>query len=59
MLKRALLLIIATAFSMLVAADCAQTCQEQYDECMAVAHTMSKQGLCGETLHECKMGCSQ
>jgi len=58
MLKRTLLLIITAVFSMLVAADCAQTCQDKFDECMSVSHSESKEKVCGEILHQCKLECA-
>ena len=57
MIKRLVLVLCATACSMLVAADCSETCQEKFDECMKASHSTGKQKICGEILHDCKLDC--
>lgn len=58
MLKRIVMLIGLATISMLVAADCAQDCQNEYAECLQDSQSTAKSKICGEILRECKLQCA-
>ena len=58
MLKRIVVLVSLATLSMLVAADCAQDCQDEYNECMHDSQSTAKSKICGEILRECKLQCA-
>lgn len=58
MFKKMTLLIGLATISMLVAADCAQDCQDEYTECMHDSQSTGKAKICGEILRECKLKCA-
>jgi len=57
-MKQLGLLISVLGFSMLVSADCAHKCQQDYEDCVKSAHTVGAEKICGEILHDCKMECA-
>jgi hypothetical protein len=58
MLKKFIVLVLIAAASMLVAADCAQDCQDEYTKCMHDSQSAGKAKICGEILSQCKMDCA-
>jgi hypothetical protein len=58
MLKKIVMLIGLVTISMLVAADCAQDCQDEYTKCMHDSQSTAKSKICGELLRECKLQCA-
>jgi len=53
-----LFMLLLLSASALLSADCMQTCQEKYDDCMLGAHSGGQQGICREILHKCQTDCS-
>jgi len=58
MLKKLVVLIAMAAISMLVAADCAQDCQDEYAKCLQSSQSTAKEKICGSLLRECKLQCA-
>lgn len=58
LLKKLLFISFVTGFSVIVSADCAKNCQQEYDDCMKASTAVAKEKICGEILHRCKLDCA-
>ena len=56
--KKSIALLCILGLSLGVAADCNQSCQEAYEECLAVSQSASAEKICGSQLRECRLKCA-
>lgn len=59
MVKKIFVLVSIAMLSLTVAADCRQTCQEEYEECLQVSKSTAKEGICGQRLRDCNLKCAE
>jgi hypothetical protein len=56
-LKKLFAFLLIMALSFTVTADCLQTCQEEYEECLRVSQSSAKERICGQRLRDCNLKC--
>lgn len=56
-LKKMLAFLLIVIVSVTVSADCRQTCQEEYEECLRVSQSSAKERICGQRLRDCNLKC--
>lgn len=57
MIKKIFIFISIALLSLTVSADCRQTCQEEYEECLQVSQSTAKERICGQRLRDCNLKC--
>ncbi len=58
MLKKLWMFGTVMTLALTVSADCLQTCQEEYEECLRMSHATGKEKICGQLLRDCKLECA-
>jgi len=58
LLRKLLMPLLIAGFSLSVSADCRQTCQEEYEECLRVSQSTAKERICGQRLRDCNLKCA-
>lgn len=58
LIKKPLAFLCIMVLSLAVSADCRQTCQEEYEECLEVSQSTAKEKICGQRLRECNLKCA-
>lgn len=58
MIKKIFIFLSITLLALTVSADCLQTCQEEYEECLQVSESTAKERICGQRLRDCNLKCA-
>ena len=57
MLKRTVAFFFIFSVTLLVSADCQQSCKEEYEDCMSMGSSVRAHSVCGSILRECNLEC--
>jgi len=58
MIKKIFIFTCITLLTFTVSADCRQTCQDEYEECLRVSQSTGKERICGQRLRDCNLKCA-
>jgi hypothetical protein len=58
MIKKICSFFAIALLSLAATADCRQSCQEEYEECLQVSQSTAKERICGQRLRDCNLKCA-
>ncbi len=58
MLKKIFVFTMIASLSLVVSADCRQTCEDNYNHCLSIASSPAGEKVCAQDRRECELECS-